>query len=81
MPPSIPSTIYPIACAASTVIFRHGSLGLSTNFFDTDRARQLVPSRVADDPEFEALFEVLARYPRASLQLIADSAIAFARRA
>jgi len=50
---------------------RHGSLGLSTNFFDTDRARQLVPSRVADDAEFEALFDVLARYRRASLQLIA----------
>ena len=49
----------------------HGSLGLSTNFFDTDRARQLVPSRVADDAEFEALFDVLARHPRASLQLIA----------
>jgi N-acyl-D-aspartate/D-glutamate deacylase len=50
---------------------RHGSLGLSTNFFDTDRARRLVPSRVADDAEFEALFDVLARHPRASLQLIA----------
>ena len=50
---------------------RHGSLGLSTNFFDTDRARNLVPSRVADDAEFEALFDVLAQFPRTSLQLIA----------
>ena len=50
---------------------RSGSLGLSTNFFDTDRARQLVPSRVADDAEFVALFDVMTRYPHASVQVIA----------
>src|SRR4051794_14880838 len=49
----------------------NGSLGMSTNFFDTDRARRLVPSRLADDAEFEALFDVMACYPHASLQVIA----------
>jgi N-acyl-D-aspartate/D-glutamate deacylase len=50
---------------------QHGSLGLSTNYFDTDRERRLVPSRVADDAELIALFDVMARYPHCSLQIIA----------
>jgi N-acyl-D-amino-acid deacylase len=49
----------------------HGSLGLSTNWFDTDRNRELVPSRRSDTTEIDALLDVLARYPHATLQLIA----------
>jgi hypothetical protein len=49
---------------------RAGSLGLSSNWFDTDRTRALVPSRLADDRELEALFAVLAKYPGAILQTI-----------
>lgn len=53
---------------------RHGSLGLSSNWFDTDRNRELVPSRLADDAELDLLMDVLARYPHASFQVLARSA-------
>ena len=53
---------------------RHGSLGMSTNWFDTDRNRDLVPSRLSDDAELDVLLTVLSKYPHASLQLIARSA-------
>lgn len=49
---------------------RAGALGLSSNWFDTDRTRALVPSRLADHRELDALFDVLARYPGAILQTI-----------
>jgi N-acyl-D-amino-acid deacylase len=49
---------------------RAGSLGLSTNWFDTDRTRALVPGRLADDSELDALFTVLSRYPGAIVQTI-----------
>lgn len=52
----------------------HGSLGLSGNWFDTDRARALVPSRFADDDELDLLFDVLARHPHATFQVIARDA-------
>lgn len=39
-----------------------GALGLSTSVMDTDRANRLVPSRMADDAELEALLGVVARY-------------------
>jgi N-acyl-D-aspartate/D-glutamate deacylase len=52
---------------------RHGSLGLSSNWFDTDRNRELVPSRLADDAELDMLLDVLARYPHASFQVLARS--------
>jgi N-acyl-D-aspartate/D-glutamate deacylase len=52
----------------------HGSLGLSTNWFDTDRNRELVPSRLSDAAEVDALLDVLAHHPHATLQLIARSA-------
>jgi N-acyl-D-amino-acid deacylase len=49
---------------------RSGSLGLSSNWFDTDRRRDLVPSRLADDRELEVLAGVLARYRGTMLQTI-----------
>jgi N-acyl-D-amino-acid deacylase len=52
---------------------RHGALGLSTNFFDGDSAGTPVPSRLADEAEFAALFDVMARYPGSVLQFIADT--------
>ena len=52
----------------------HGSLGMSTNWFDTDRNRELVPSRLSDDAELDALFDVLARHPHATFQVIARGA-------
>jgi N-acyl-D-aspartate/D-glutamate deacylase len=53
----------------------HGSLGLSSNWFDTDRARELVPSRLADDAELDVLFDVLTRHPHATFQVIARDAV------
>jgi N-acyl-D-amino-acid deacylase len=37
-----------------------GAFGLSTSFFDEDAASRPVPSRLADEAEFGALFDVLA---------------------
>jgi N-acyl-D-aspartate/D-glutamate deacylase len=47
-----------------------GALGLSTNLLDYDSRNRPVPSMVADDAEFEALLDVLAKYPGASFQVI-----------
>jgi N-acyl-D-aspartate/D-glutamate deacylase len=48
---------------------RNGALGVSTNLMDNDQHHRPIPSRVADDAEFEALFDVLARYPTAVAQI------------
>ena len=48
---------------------RNGALGLSTNLMDNDQHHRPVPSRLADDAEFEALFDVLARHPGAIVQM------------
>jgi N-acyl-D-aspartate/D-glutamate deacylase len=50
-----------------------GALGLSTNLMDHDGADRPVPSLHADDAEFNALFDVFARYPNATVQVIVDS--------
>ena len=51
---------------------RCGALGLSTNFFDKDGDERPVPSRRADKAEFEALLDVMARYPAVILQLMTN---------
>ena len=62
-----------------------GALGLSINHFDRDRSLRLVPGFFADDAEYRALFETVAKHPPATVQMIlrfndtADS-IADARR-
>jgi N-acyl-D-amino-acid deacylase len=48
----------------------HGALGLSTNQFDKDRQLRLVPTRLADDAEYTALVDVLARHRGTTLQVI-----------
>jgi N-acyl-D-aspartate/D-glutamate deacylase len=50
-----------------------GALGFSTNLMDHDGQDRPVPSLKADDAEFLALFEVLAHYPRATVQVVVDS--------
>ncbi len=50
-----------------------GALGISTNLMDHDGADRPVPSLQADDAEFTALFEVLARHPGATFQVVVDS--------
>jgi N-acyl-D-aspartate/D-glutamate deacylase len=47
-----------------------GALGFSTTFMDTDRDNRDVPSRVADDAEFGALLDVVARHPGATFQFV-----------
>ncbi len=47
-----------------------GALGFSTTFMDTDRDNREVPSRRADDAEFDAMLAVLARHPGATLQFV-----------
>jgi N-acyl-D-aspartate/D-glutamate deacylase len=47
-----------------------GALGFSTTFMDTDRDNREVPSRHADDAEFDELLAVLARHPGATLQFV-----------
>ncbi len=50
-----------------------GAMGLSTNLMDHDGQDRPVPSLHADDAEFEALLDVLAKHPGATLQVVVDS--------
>jgi N-acyl-D-aspartate/D-glutamate deacylase len=49
---------------------RVGALGFSTTFMDTDRDNREVPSRKADDAEFDAIIGVLAKHPGSTLQFV-----------
>ena len=49
-----------------------GALGLSSNLLDYDGQNRPIPSLSADDDEFTALIDVLARYPARTLQIIVD---------
>ena len=50
-----------------------GALGLSTNLMDHDGEDRPVPSLHADDAELLALFEVVTRYPGATVQVVVDT--------
>ena len=50
-----------------------GALGMSTNLMDHDGTDRPVPSLHADDAELKALFEVVARHPGTSVQVVVDS--------
>ena len=54
-----------------------GALGLSTNFLDHDGEDRPVPSLLADDAELTALFQVMTRYPAATVQVVVDSLMRF----
>jgi N-acyl-D-amino-acid deacylase len=49
-----------------------GALGLSSNLLDHDDKDRPVPSQKADDAEFAALMDVIARHPGATMQVIVD---------
>ncbi len=49
-----------------------GALGMSDNLFDHDGSDRPVPTLLANDAEFEALFDVLERYSGVSYQVILD---------
>jgi N-acyl-D-amino-acid deacylase len=50
-----------------------GALGLSDNMHDHDGDNRPVPSLLADDAEFTALFDVMDRYPSTCYQIIVDT--------
>jgi len=50
-----------------------GALGLSDNMHDHDGDDRAVPSLLADDAEFTALFDVMDRYPSTCYQVIVDT--------
>ena len=47
-----------------------GALGLSTSVMDTDRQNRRVPSRLADDTEFDDLFAELGDHPGSVFQFV-----------
>ncbi len=49
-----------------------GAWGLSTSFLDEDRHGRHVPSRLADDAEFDALLDVLAARGRGFVEFVPD---------
>ena len=49
---------------------RDGVWGVSTSLLDVDQHGRPVPSRAADGPEFDALFDVLARAGRGVVELV-----------
>ncbi|WP_088307928.1 N-acyl-D-amino-acid deacylase family protein [Novosphingobium sp. B 225] len=50
-----------------------GALGLSDNMHDHDGSNRPVPTLLADDAEFTALFDVMERYPATCYQVIVDT--------
>ncbi|MDD3798979.1 MAG: D-aminoacylase [Novosphingobium sp.] len=50
-----------------------GALGLSDNMHDHDGDDRPVPTLLADDAEFTALFDVMDRYPHTCYQVIVDT--------
>ncbi|WP_016746555.1 N-acyl-D-amino-acid deacylase family protein [Rhizorhabdus wittichii] len=50
-----------------------GALGLSDNLHDHDGDDRAIPTLLADDAEFEALFAVMERYPGTTYQCIIDT--------
>ena len=50
-----------------------GALGLSDNLHDHDGENRPVPTLMADDAEFTALFDVMDRYPSTCYQVIVDT--------
>ena len=48
----------------------HGAWGLSTSFLDVDQSGRPVPSRAAENDEFEALFDSIARSGRGLVEMV-----------
>ena len=50
-----------------------GALGMSDNMHDHDGTNRPVPSMLADDAEYAALFDVMEKYPASVYQVIVDT--------
>jgi N-acyl-D-amino-acid deacylase len=59
-------------CAYLDDALAAGAMGLSSNFLDFDKYERPLPPQLADDAEIEALMRVVARYPRATVQVVVD---------
>jgi len=59
-------------CASLEDALAAGALGLSTNLLDHDSKDRPVPSMRADDAEWTALMDVLARHPGATMEVVVD---------
>jgi N-acyl-D-aspartate/D-glutamate deacylase len=59
-------------CALLDDALRAGAMGLSSNQLDYDKYDRPLPSQLADDAEYKALFDVIARYKGATFQVIVD---------
>ena len=59
-------------CALLDDAMRAGALGLSSNQLDYDKFERPLPSQLADDAEYRALLEVVARYEGATFQVVLD---------
>lgn len=60
-------------CALLDDALAAGAMGLSSNQLDYDKHDRPLPSQLAEDDEYLALLNVLARYPGATFQLIIDN--------
>ncbi|MES2269950.1 MAG: amidohydrolase family protein [Pseudomonadota bacterium] len=60
-------------CAHLEDALQAGALGMSSNLLDDDSEGRPIPSKMADDAEWTALFGVLARYKGTQLQVILDT--------
>ncbi len=49
-----------------------GAMGLSSNQLDYDKHDRPLPSQQADDAEYSALMNVVAKYPGATVQIVVD---------
>jgi N-acyl-D-aspartate/D-glutamate deacylase len=52
-----------------------GALGMSSNLMDHDGDGRRIPTLLADEAEWTALFDVIARHPAATLQVLVDTFI------
>ena len=59
-------------CALLDDALKAGAMGLSSNYLDYDKHERPLPSQRADDAEYTALLQVVARYPGATFQVILD---------
>jgi N-acyl-D-amino-acid deacylase len=59
-------------CALLDDALAAGAIGFSSNQLDFDKFDRPLPSQKADDAEYKALLDVLARYPGATFQVIVD---------
>lgn len=59
-------------CALLDDALRAGAMGLSSNQLDYDKNERPLPSQRADDAEYRALLEVVARHEGATFQVVLD---------